>query len=329
MLVGMLRARIAATAAYRAGSSRSTRELAEASAQTRPLAEIEAMIGIQSRHFSDPEDTVASQGAKAVQLALDKAGIAARDVKRLILTNSTGFDMMCPATANAVCDILGMDGTCGCVDMNNACVGFLNGLDYAARLVHTGIAPVVVVSSEVGSKHIRPDDPRPYLIFADAAAAAVLTCPEPGSDVGFSATYFGNRGQYRGSVVMRHACLTGQRETLQFLKSGKDIAKLAVLGLREVADDVFAQSGLGWNDIDWIVPHQPNGTMLNDIAELFGIDQAKMVPVVHFIGNVGSCSTAYGLAELYATRDVRPGQKVLLIGVGAGLSYGALLYHAG
>ncbi len=287
------------------------------------------MIGIQSRYFADPGDTTASQGAKAVQLALDKAGIAARDVKRLILTNSTGFDMMCPATSNALCDILGMDGSCGAVDLNNACVGYLNALDYAARLVHTGIAPVVVVASELGSQHIRPDDPRPYLIFGDAAAAAVLTAPEPGADVGFSATHFGNRGQYRDSVVMRHASLTGQRETLQFLKSGKDITKLAVLGLREVADDVFRQSGLNWNDIDWIVPHQPNGAMLGDIAALFGIEPERMVPVVQHLGNVGSCSTAYGLAELYSTRDVRKGQKILLIGVGAGLSYGALLYHVG
>ncbi|MBM4342875.1 MAG: ketoacyl-ACP synthase III [Deltaproteobacteria bacterium] len=325
----MLRVRIAATAAYRAGSPRSTRELAAASAQTRPIAEIEAMIGIRSRYFADAGETIASQGAKVVRMALDKAGIAPGEVKRLILTNSTGFDMMCPATSNALCDLLGMDGTCGCVDLNNACVGFLNALDYGARLVHTGISPVVVVSSELGSQHIRPDDPRPYLIFGDAAAAAALTEPEPGAGVGFSATYFGNRGQYRESVVMRHASLTGQRETLQFLKSGKDIAELAVLGLRTVADDVFRQSGLGWNDIDWIVPHQPNGAMLNDIAQLFSIDKARMVPMVHDVGNVGSCSTAYGLAELYATREVRPGQKILLIGVGAGLSYGALLYHVG
>lgn len=325
----MLRARIAATAAYQAGTPRTTAELAVASAQTRSIDELQRMIGIDSRHFADAGETVASQAAVVVQMALDKAGIAPRDVKRLILTNSTGFDMMCPATSNVILDILGMDGTCGCLDINNACVGFLSGLDYAARMVHTGISPVVVVASELGSQHIRPDDPRPYLIFGDAAAAAVLTEPEAGAHVGFSASHFGNYGKYRESVVMYHASLTGQRETLQFLKPGKEIAKLAVLGLRTVADDIFAQSGLDWDAVDWVVPHQPNGTMLKEIADLFGISTEKLVPMVQYVGNVGSASTAVGLAELYRTRTVTAGQTILLIGVGGGLSYGGLLYHVG
>ena len=287
------------------------------------------MTGIQTRHFADPGETVASQAAVVVQRALEKAKVQAKDVKRLILTNSTGFDLMCPATSNHLLAMVGMDGTAGCTDLNNACVGYLTAMDYAARLVHTGVAPVVIVASELGSQHIRQDDPRPYLIFGDAAGAAVLTKPEDGADVGILATHFANKGSMREGVIMRHASLTGKRETLEFTKSANEIAKLAVLGLRTSADAIFAETGLSWRDVDWVVPHQPNGTMLMQIAELFGIPQQKLVPVVHRIGNVGSASTAVGLDELLATREVKPGQTILLIGVGGGLSYGAVLYRVG
>lgn len=325
----MLRARIAATAAYQAGRPVTTRQLAENSAQRRTVEELERLTGIQTRHFAEPTETIASQAAVVVQRALDQAGIAACDVKRLILTNSTGFDMVCPATSNVVLDLLGMDGTAGCTDLNNACVGYLTALDYAARLVHTGVSPVVIVASELGSQHIRPDDPRPYLIFGDAAAAAVITAPEPGADVGVLASHFANRGGMREGIVMRRASLTGKRETLEFTLRANEIAKLAVLGLQTTAEAIFAETGLGWADIDWVVPHQPNGTMLMQITELFSIPLHKLVPVVHRTGNVGSASTAVGLAELFATRTVLPGQTVLLIGVGGGLSYGAVLYRVG
>jgi len=325
----MLNARIAATASYQPGEPVSTAELWAGSAQTKPLADIERLIGIESRHFADPGETIATQAATVVRMALDRAGVAAADVKFLILTNSTGFDMMCPATANVVVDLLGMDGTAGCTDLNNACVGYLTAFDYAARLVHTGVDPVVIVASELGSHHIRPDDPRPYLIFGDAAGAAVITRAEPGSGACVLASHFANRGGLRDGVVMRHASLTGKRETLEFGMKANEIAKLAVLGLRTSADAIFAQTGLGWSDIDWVVPHQPNGTMLMQIAELFGIDAARLVPMVQRVGNVGSASTAVGLAELYATGKVRPGHRILLLGVGGGLSYGAVLYRVG
>lgn len=325
----MLRVRIAATSQFQAGRPRTTRELVAESAQKKTADELELLTGIQSRHFFGPDDTCASQGATAVQMALDLAGVQASQVKRLILTNSTGFDMACPATANVISDTLGMDGTCGSLDLNNACMGYLNAIDFGARLVHTGVSPVAVVASEGGSRHISPADPRPYLIFGCAAGACVLTAPEPTADCGILASHFGNIGKYRDSVVMYNGSLTGQRECLQFLTTNKEITKLAMLGLRSGIEAVFAEAGIGWAQVDWVVAHQPNGAMLTDIVAEFGIDPRKLVRVVHYIGNCGSASTAVGLAELYRTQPVTAGQTILLCGVGAGLSYGALLYRVG
>ena len=294
----------------------------------RTAADVEVRTGIQSRWFAGPDDSSASQAAEAIRKALLAAKLPAAALRRVIFTCSTGGDFLLPATANAVLDLLGIDGTADCFDLNNACVGFLSGLDVAARCVATGLGPVAVVASEMPSRHITSDDPRPYVVFGDAAGAAIVAAAEPGS-AAVLATAFGNRGSLRDTVHMGHASLTGQRETILFNKSNKDITEIAMLGLRQVADSIFAQTGLSWDAVDWIVPHQPNGAMLGQIADHFALDRAKLVPVVAETGNIGAASTAVGLDRLLRSGQVRTGQTILLIGVGSGLSYGALLYQVG
>ena len=294
----------------------------------RTEADVAARTGIDTRWFAGENDSTATQAAEAIRKALVQANLPASALRRVIFTCSTGGDFMLPATANAVLDLLGLEGSADCFDLNNACVGFLSGLDVAARCVATGLGPVAVVASEMPSRHITPDDPRPYVVFGDAAGAAIVGASEP-NGAAVLASAFGNRGSLRDTVGMGHASLTGKRETIVFNKSNKDITEVAMLGLGQVASEIFAQTGLDWHGVDWIVPHQPNGTMLGQIADHFGLDRGKMIPVVGHTGNIGAASTAVGLDSLLRSGRVRAGQTILLIGVGSGLSYGALLYRVG
>ncbi len=324
----MLPARILATATHFPGTPRTTAALAAVAMPDRSVADVETRTGIHSRWFAGPDDSTASQAAAAIAKALAAADMPASALRRVIFACSTGGDYTLPATANAVLDLLGIDGTADCFDLNNACVGFLSGLDVAARCVATGMGPVAVVASEMPSRHIDPSDPRPYVVFGDAAGAAIVTAAAPGS-AAVLASAFGNRGSLRDTVHMRHGALTGQREDIRFNKSNKDITEIAMAGLGQVAAAIFAETGLDWSGVDWIVPHQPNGAMLGQIADHFGLDHAKLIPVVAETGNIGAASTAVGLDRLLHSGRVHPGQTILLIGVGSGLSYGALLYRVG
>lgn len=322
----LLPARIVATGACHTGTRHSTAQIA-AHIQRDP-ADLYRRTGIAERVFALPGEDIASRAADAVRDALARAGMEVGDLGRVILTCSTGGDYSMPANANAVLDHLGLQDTADAFDLNNACVGFLTGLDIAARCVATGGRPVAVVASEMGSRHIDPSDPRPYAVFGDAAAAAIVVRAEqPG--VGVLASTFGNRGQLRDTVTQANGGLTGKRATIEFSKSNRDITDVALLGLSQSAAGIFDQSGLGWNDMDWIVPHQPNGAMLQQIADHFGIETARLVPVVQRVGNVGSASMAVGLDALYRTGRVQDGQRVLIIGVGAGLAWGAMLWQVG
>ncbi len=325
----VLPARIVATASWLPGEAVSTASLAALAMPDRLAADVETRTGIRTRHFASAQETFASQAAEAVRLCLQRAQLPASAIKRLIFVSSTGGDCNLPANGNAVLELLGIADTVDCFDLNNACVGFLTALDLAARCVATGLGPVAVVSSEMGSRHIDPSDPRPYVVFGDAAAAAMVAATPSGSGAAVLASAFGNRGELRDTVTMAHGGLTGQRETIRFSKSNQDISAIALAGLRVSAERALAAAGLGWGDIDWFVPHQPNGALLAAIVQEFGLDPAKVVPMVQDVGNVGSASIAVGLDWLLQRRPVTAGQCILLFGVGSGLSHGALVYRVG
>lgn len=321
----MLPARILGTASALPGPPMNTAALIAATGLGRAVEDVEARTGIRARHHAPAGETATTLGARALAAALADAGVAPGELRRLILATSTGGDVLIPATANAVLEAIGVTGTCDGFDLNNACMGFLSALDVAARCAATGLGPVAVVAVELLSRFLTPADPRPWLVLADAAGAAIVGAGERGS--GVLASSFGNDGRLRGSVTLGHPGLTGERETIRFAASNKDIGTAAVGALVRSTQAVLAQAGLRIEDVDRVVPHQPNGSMLGTIVEALGVAPERVVPVVGDIGSVGAASMAVGLDALRRRHGIGAGETVLLVGVGAGMSYGALLYR--
>jgi 3-oxoacyl-[acyl-carrier-protein] synthase III len=141
------------------------------------------------------------------------------------------------------------------------------------------------------------------------------------------AAAFGNDGALRGSVFLAHPGLTGQAEQILFTASNQQMSEHVVDLFRRIAHAVLESAGLTMEQVDWLVPHQPNGSLLEKVVQMFGIPADKVVSVVREIGSVGSASMAVGLDRLLRTRNIAPGSKILLAGLGAGLSYGAMLYQ--
>jgi 3-oxoacyl-[acyl-carrier-protein] synthase-3 len=248
-----------------------------------------------------------------------------RDLRRVILTTSEGGDILGPATANATVHALGLDGRCDCFDVVNACMGFMSSLDIGARSVATGLHPVGVVAAELLSRGLRPESPRPWVVFGDAAAAVILGPGRPGE--GLLGVHLGNDGSVGKTVYAVHPVLSREMEWLRMDIPSREMGPIVVRALRESADAVLAPSGETIEDVDWVLPHQPNGIMLDMIVSALGIPREKIVPVVHEIGSVVAASIPASLDRLLRSRPVRPGDRILMIGVGSGLSYGAALYR--
>ncbi len=325
----MLPVRILASHSVPAGPPISTGDLlADAGLlEDRPLDQVIAKTGIKSRHFAPPGVTCANLGSAVLLGALAECGLAPSDLRRLIFTNSTGGDFLIPATANAVLHEAGIADTCDGFDVNNACMGFLSSMDLGARCVATGLGPVAIVVVELLSRFLKKSNPRPYLVLADAAVATILGPGRPGE--GMLAAVFGNNGKERGRVTLAHSGLSKQDESICFRDSPQAMTESALALVRQSAGQVLMRAGLSMRDVDWVVPHQPNGSMLTAILAALEISPERTAKVVGEIGSVGAASMAMGLDRLLHTRDVRPGQRILFIGIGAGLSWGASLYQVG
>lgn len=323
----MLPVRILGTGSLLPGAVRSSRELLQAAFPGRDAAAMQERIGIDTRHWAAQGDSHASMAAEAVRLALQAAGLQPEALRRLIVTYTTGGDLLGPATANVVVDMLGLKGSCDCFDLNNACMGFLSGLDVAVRCVATGYGPVAVVSSEMLSRYLSPSNPRTYVIFGDAAAAAIVG-QSPGDD-GVLGAWMANDGSRRGSVTLQHPGLTGERAVIDFGRPNAEIEALALESLARAAHEALAQAGLGKDDIRWVLPHQPNGTLFRAVGARLGISMDRLVPVVQESGCVSSASIPLSLDRLARSGRIAPGDHLLLVGVGEGLSYGAMVYRVG
>jgi len=319
-------ARILGTGSALPDGRRSTVELARRALPERDPVEVARKVGIDERRWLAPDEEAADLAARALAQALDGARLHARDLRRVIFVSSTGGDRLIPATANDLLARLGLDDDCDAFDLNNSCAGFLSALDVAARTVATGVHPVAVVAAESFSRYLSPSVPRSWLVLGDAAAAVVLG---PSTESGLLASHLRNSAELRGMMATPHPGRTGRVEHLEFQASHEELLASAILHMRRAAKRVLDEARLSLDDVRWFLPHQPNGHMLDHILADFAIDRERAVDVVREAGSVGAASLALSLDRLLRTRPVRAGDRALLLGVGGGTAYGAILYQWG
>ena len=323
-----LPARVAGTAHIAPGTPVSTAELVTRLSPAPDPERVTARTGIVSRHFDTPSPTRGTElGVRALREALAAASLPAEALRRLVYVSSMGGDLLVPANANRVAAGLGLARTCDCFDLSNACMGFLSAFDIAARSIATGVGPVGIVVVELGHRVISPEDPRPFLVFGDAVVATVLD--QARDDEGVLASWLRNDGPAGGDVYMAHPLVTGQRETVRFTATSQRMGADAIGYLREAADAVLGEAGLSLGEIEWVLPHQPNGTLLDRIIESLNLRTDRVVRMVHDVGSVSAASIPVSLHRLLSSGRVRPGDRILMLGVGTGISYGAVLLRAG
>lgn len=323
----MINARILGTGSYLAGRRVPTSEVAGLVWPGKDSQDVEDKIGISTRYWVDSKTTAAEIGAEALKRAIEASGIAPTDLRRVIFVSSTGGDMLIPGTAHLVCDRLGLHDTCDAFDINNSCAGFLTALDTAARSVATGLGPVAIVSGEIFSRYLPVEKPRPFLVMGDAAAAAIIGATT--ENEGVLASFLASSAELRREVTMQHPGLSAPPTFLQFDATYEKLTSVAADALAGSSAKVLAAAGIELRDIEWFLPHQPNGRMLEKIMAMMNVPMERTITVVDEIGSVGSASVPVSLDRLLRSGKVRSGDRILMAAVGAGTGYGAVLFQAG
>lgn len=292
--------------------------------------------GIRARHYADDGVNASDLALAACQQALLAAGRQVGDIDLIIVATSTP-DMVFPSTAAILQHKLteaalaqGQPGAAGgaAFDVQAVCSGFIYALTVADAMIRAGAAQrALVVGAEVFSRLLDFNDRTTCVLFGDGAGAVVLEAVEhDGQGPGVLASDIHADGRHSGILCVPGTVSGGQVLGDPLLKmDGQAVFKLAVGLLEDAARAALAKAGKQDADIDWLIPHQANIRIMQSTARKLKLPMDKVVVTVHEHGNTSAASIPLALDHAVRQGQVRPGQLLMLEGVGGGFTWGAVL----
>jgi len=288
---------------------------------------IVARTGIKQRHIADSDTPVSELCYQAALRALEDAKISPEELDLVIIGTITP-DYAFPATAGLVAERLGAKKAAA-FDIEAACTGFLYGVTTATQFIATGMyKTVLVIGGETMSKILNWEDRGTCILFGDGAGAAVLQSVEDGYGfLGFELGADGLGGKLLsmpGGGSMYPATLeTVEKKMHTVHMAGSEVFKFAVRIMGETALKALERAGLQKEDIDCLIPHQANMRIVDSAVKRLGIDPEKVVVNLDRYGNMSAASIPVALDEAAREGRFKYGDIVVMVGFGAGLTWGA------
>jgi 3-oxoacyl-[acyl-carrier-protein] synthase-3 len=283
--------------------------------------------GIRERRIAQPHESSSTLGAEAARAALASAEVDASQLDLIVVGTSTP-DGMFPATASRIQDALGAKRA-GAFDVNAACAGFLAALSTGMQFVAGGGARhVLVVGAETMSRIVDWTDRNTCVLFGDGAGAVVLERAEDGEPGALEAVVLRSDGSlanllYCGGPAA--PALAGPPSGPYIVMDGRNVFRQAVTAMSQAAAEALVEAGLTVQDVALCVPHQANIRILDAVARNLGLRQDRVFVNLDKYGNTSSASIPIALSEAEAAGRLRPGDHVLLLAFGGGLSWGAMV----
>ena len=280
--------------------------------------------GIRARHFADPGMCSSDLGLEAARHALQAAKLKPEDIDLIIVATSTP-DMVFPSTACILQNKLGANG-CAAFDVQAVCSGFIYALTVADAMIKTGAAKkALVIGAEVFSRILDFKDRTTCVLFGDGAGAVVL---EASSTPGILASDLHADGKHVGILCVPGHVSGGQVLGEPLLKmDGQAVFKLAVGLLDQAARNTLAKAGKEASDVDWLVPHQANIRIMQSTAKKLKLSMDKVIVTVDQHGNTSAASIPLALDTAVRSGKIKPGELLMLEGVGGGFTWGAVLLN--
>jgi 3-oxoacyl-[acyl-carrier-protein] synthase-3 len=291
---------------------------------------IRERTGVAERRIAPPDLVTSDLAAAAARVALDDAGLAARDLDMVIVATVTP-DMPMPATACFVQRKLGA-APCAAFDLGAACAGFIYGLGLADGLIRGGGARhVLVIGVEVLSRVLDWSDRTTCVLFGDAAGAAVLgpsddpargvlsVCLHADGDAAGILTIPG------GGTLHPASADTVAARLHKVHMNGREVFRHAVRNLAAGAVEAIEAAGLSRADVDHVVAHQANARILQAVAQRANVPFDRFFINIEKYGNTSSASIPVALDEARRAGRIVPGQTVLMCALGAGVAWGSAL----
>ena len=283
---------------------------------------IVARTGIRQRHIAAENEFTSDLALGACRQALAAAGRPAGDVDLIVLATSTP-DMVFPSSACLLQAKLGIRKGAA-FDVQAVCSGFVYALATADNFIRSGAHRcALVVGAEVFSRILDWKDRGTCVLFGDGAGAVVL---EASATPGILSSSLRADGSYASILNTPGSVSGGKVQGDPTLKmDGGAVFKLAVRVLEEGAREIVAANGMGLDDLDIYIPHQANVRIVSHVAKKLGLPDSKCVVTVDRHANTSAASIPLALDVAVREGRIKPGNVVLLQGVGGGFTWGSVL----
>jgi 3-oxoacyl-[acyl-carrier-protein] synthase-3 len=204
------------------------------------------------------------------------------------------------------------------------CSGFVYGLATADNFIRSdNHRKALVVGAEVFSRILDWNDRGTCVLFGDGAGAVVLSASEK---PGIHASVLRADGSHAGMLSVPGNVNRGAICGSPFLQmDGQAVFKFAVRVLEESARETAAKADIPLEEVDWLIPHQANVRILEAVTRKLGLPREKLAVTVDHHGNTSAASVPLALDEYLRAGRIRPGQKLMLQGVGGGFTWGSAL----
>jgi 3-oxoacyl-[acyl-carrier-protein] synthase III len=276
---------------------------------------IRSRVGIVSRRFAGPEESVTDMAFAASGKALAGSGLSPGDID-LVIVATCSAEASIPNISAVVAHRLGIVAP-GAYDLNAACAGFCYALANASDAIRAGTARhVLVIGSEKMTSWIDPTDRSTCIIFADGAGAAVVGPVGDGEAPGIGPVAWGSAGDLAEKITIA--------DRNSFLhQEGQAVFRWATTAMHPVAAQACERADVAVTDLAAFVPHQANLRIVEAIARRLGVPRERVADDIVHAGNTSSASIPLALSRMTERGELKSGSPALLLGFGAGMCYAA------
>ncbi len=288
---------------------------------------ITSRTGMSERRLAASDEFTSDMGYEAAKKALDDSGVKAEEID-LILVATLTPDYVFPSTACLIQEKLGAVNAAA-MDMQAACTGYIYALSTAKAYVESGVYKnILIVAAEKLSSIVNYKDRNTCILFGDGASACVVSHANSGYVI--ENISLGSDGKQSELLILpaggskRPASLETVQGGEHFIKmEGREVFKHAVRRMEGAVKACLDASGLDERGISWMVPHQANIRIIEALAKRFKVPSEQVYLTIHKYGNTSASSVGIALDELVKEKEIKWGERIILFGFGAGLTWGA------
>lgn len=281
---------------------------------------IQQRTGIRQRHIAADEETTSTLAMNAARNALENAGISATAVDLILVATSTP-DNTFPSVASKVQHGL-QAYQAAAFDVQAVCAGFVYALATANSFIRSGqYKTILVIGAETFSRIVDWSDRSTCVLFGDGAGAFILQADSTGAR-GIINTHLYTNGAHTEMLYTDGGASSGDLVG-KVRMNGKEVFKHAVEYMSAAAQHALDEANLTIEEIDWLIPHQANSRIIEGVGKRLKIPAEKVVITVDSHANTSAASIPLAFHAAASAGKIKAGQKILLVAMGAGFTWGS------